>query len=77
MPQTTKVSHLIDISVREALRRLEQRLEGDECVSDLRLDLITQSEDIAGQVSYVVAGQPLVVEGPSPSPAKPGEDKEK
>ncbi|XP_047494980.1 serine/arginine repetitive matrix protein 1-like [Penaeus chinensis] len=65
LPHTTKVSHLIDICVREALRRLEQKLEGDECVSDLRLDLITQSEDIAGQVSYTVAGQPLVAEGPS------------
>lgn len=76
LPQTTKVSHLIDISVREALRRLEQRLEGDECVSDLRLDLLTQSEDIAAKVSYVVAGQPLVVEGPSPSPAATGDNKE-
>lgn len=71
------MSHLIDICVREALRRLEQKLEGDECVSDLRLDLITQSEDIAGQVSYMVAGQPLVAEGPSPSPPTTGDDKEK
>ena len=62
LPQTSKVSHLIDISIREAMRRLEMQHEEEECVSDLRLELITNSESVGGHTAYKIAGLPLEVD---------------
>lgn len=62
LPWASKVSCLIDISIREALRRLEDRLPENECVSDLKMDLLRKSESIAKELSYKIAGYPLVAE---------------
>ncbi|XP_066975614.1 uncharacterized protein [Macrobrachium rosenbergii] len=57
LPYDTKVSHLIDISLREALRRLEEECKTDECLEDVRLDLITNSERIGSCTSYKVVDE--------------------
>lgn len=62
LPQASKVSHLLDISLREAMRRLEERFRGEECIHDLRRDILTNSEIIGGDIAYKIAGLPLEVE---------------
>ena len=47
---------LLDIALREAVRRLETRLPGDECVSELRADVVKQSSTLAMQISERVSG---------------------
>ncbi|XP_068237988.1 muscle M-line assembly protein unc-89-like [Palaemon carinicauda] len=66
LPQTSKVGHLIDICLREAMRRLEDHCNTEENFPDMRIDLITSSESIGGHTAYKIAGMPLdVCEGPS------------
>lgn len=61
------MSCLVDISVREALRRLEARLPGNEFVTDLRVDLLTKYENLCGQIAYKVADYPMFLEAALPN----------
>lgn len=53
-PWDTKLVQLLDIALREAMRRLETRLPEDECVPELRAVVLTRagamSEELAGHV---------------------------
>ncbi|MPC26629.1 hypothetical protein E2C01_019774 [Portunus trituberculatus] len=55
-PWDTNLNLLLDIALREAARRLETRLSGDECVSELRADVVKQSGALANQISELVSG---------------------
>ncbi|XP_042220546.1 thyroid hormone receptor-associated protein 3-like isoform X2 [Homarus americanus] len=74
LPWCSKVSHLIDISIREAMRILGARCPGDKCVSELRHDILLKSEDLAGEIAYKIAGLPLVAEAPLPNTSSCTED---
>ncbi|XP_045618805.1 serine-rich adhesin for platelets [Procambarus clarkii] len=67
LPWASRVSGVIDISIREALRRLQDRLPGDECVSDLRMELMRKSESIAGEIAYKIAGLSFDASAPMPN----------
>lgn len=50
-PWDSKLNQVLDIALREAVRRLESRLPGDECVPELRAAILTQAGSVAGQLS--------------------------
>lgn len=55
-PWDTNLNFLLDIALREAARRLETRLPGDECVSELRADVVKQSSALAKHISERLSG---------------------
>ncbi|XP_066975487.1 THO complex subunit 2-like [Macrobrachium rosenbergii] len=59
LPQTSKVGHLVDICLRETMRRIGDHCNMEDCFPDMRLELITNSESIGGHTAYKIAGLPL------------------
>ena len=64
-PWATKLDLLLDIALREAVRRLESRLLDDECVPELRAAVLTQAGSMAKQLSEVVCGLTPLANGQS------------
>ncbi|KAG0710750.1 hypothetical protein GWK47_022183 [Chionoecetes opilio] len=50
-PWGTKLNSLLDVALREAVRRLEARLPGEECVPELRAAVLTQAGSMTRQLS--------------------------
>ncbi|KAK4310375.1 hypothetical protein Pmani_018066 [Petrolisthes manimaculis] len=59
LPWASILGNIVDISLREACRRLEARYPEDECVSEMRVDLLTRSEALSGEVAFKLSGRPL------------------
>ncbi|XP_071528796.1 uncharacterized protein [Panulirus ornatus] len=74
LPWASKVSKLVDISIREALRRLEIHLPGNECVADLRMDLLTKFENLARQIAFKIVDYPKVLEAALPNTSSYAEE---
>ncbi|KAK3860784.1 hypothetical protein Pcinc_033191 [Petrolisthes cinctipes] len=71
LPWASTLGNIVDISLREACRRLEARYPEDECVSDMRVDLLTRSETLGGEVAFKLSGRPLDLSNiPEPLPNK-------
>ncbi|KAK7084702.1 hypothetical protein SK128_010986 [Halocaridina rubra] len=64
LPHTSKISHLIDMNIRETMKRFEERFEGEESVYDLRLEILTRSEKIGSHIAYEISALPLEVDPP-------------
>ncbi|XP_076060748.1 uncharacterized protein LOC143036829 [Oratosquilla oratoria] len=65
LPKASKVCHLLDIALRESLRRLVEACPSKaDCMTDLRRELLTASEKIAGEISFKIAGQRLTLDKP-------------
>ncbi|XP_068201448.1 uncharacterized protein [Palaemon carinicauda] len=62
LPPAAKVRHLLDISLREAMRRLEVQGNTENCFDDMQFDLITNSERLGSIVAEKMDGLPLDVD---------------
>lgn len=59
MPWATRLGKIIVISLKETCRRMEAQYAEDECVQDLKVDLLAQSETLGRELAFKLSSRPL------------------
>lgn len=58
MPWASILGKIVDISLKETCKRLEAQCPEDECVQDLKVEFLTQSDTLGRELALKLSGRP-------------------